>query len=126
MTDVAAAALLRGRALFIVAGFVEVLSFRRWCCPCNMSMQLPALFDALQLLDVGGSAAICSGAERVRARMLKWPCLQRAPSDTFQGNPIIPMLHDKYRSASLGLFAPLPDQVILSIFERLRSVDLHK
>ena len=91
-----------------------------------MSLQLPALLDALQLLDVGGNAAICAGAMRVRARMLKWPCLQTASSQSFQGNPIIPMLHEKSRSASLGMFAPLPDQVILSIFERLQSADLHK
>ncbi len=91
-----------------------------------MSLQVPALHDALQLLDVGGNPAVCVAADRVLARMLKWPRMQSDPSENCRSDPIIPVLHDDTRSASLGMFAPLPDQVILNIFERLQSSDLHK
>ena len=91
-----------------------------------MSLQVPALHDALQLLDVGGNPAVCVGADRVLARMLKWPRMQSDPSEHRRSVPIIPVLHDDTRIASLGMFAPLPDQVILNILERLQSSDLHK
>ena len=90
-------------------------------------LPLPApLQDALQLLDVGGDAAICAGVERVRDRMLKWNRMQSAPDEIGQPISIVPVVNYEARSAALGMFAPLPDQVILSIFERLQSADLRK
>ena len=91
-----------------------------------MSLHVPVLHDALQLLDVGGNAAICTGVDRVRARMLTWPLMQSTVSKNVESRSVIPIHHDADRSASLGMFAPLPDQVIFNIFERLQSQDLRK
>jgi hypothetical protein len=91
-----------------------------------MSSHVPVLHDALQLLDVGGNAAICAGVDRVRARMLTWPLMQSTLSKNVESCSVFPIHHDAARNASLGMFAPLPDQVIFNIFERLQSKDLRK
>jgi hypothetical protein len=92
-----------------------------------VTLPVPApLHDALQLLDVGGDAAICAGVQRVLDRMLKWNRTQSAPDESAQPISIVPVVNYEARSAALGMFAPLPDQVILSIFERLQSADLRK
>ncbi len=100
-----------------------------YCYLTAMSLHVPALHDALQLLDVGGNAAICAGVDRVRTRMLTWPLMQSTVSKNVESCPVIPIHHvhhDAARNASLGMFAPLPDQVIFNIFERLQSKDLRK
>ena len=96
--------------------------------PASLSMPLlvPALNDALLLLDAGGNFAVATGVERVRARMLKWHRAQSAALDAPQNDQVLPVLNDAARSASLGLFAPLPDNIILDILERLQSQELRK
>jgi hypothetical protein len=91
-----------------------------------MSLETPALHDALQLLDVGGNAAVSAGVDRVRARMLAWPSSRSAPSKDVEVRPVITAVLDEARIAPLGMFAPLPDQVILNILERLHGNDLYK
>jgi hypothetical protein len=91
-----------------------------------MSVDTPLLNAALQLLDVGGNAAVCDGVDRVRTRMLQWPSLRSSHVEDVRAAPMISLVHDEVRSSSLGMFAPFPDQVILNILERLQSKDLHK
>jgi hypothetical protein len=91
-----------------------------------MSVETPLLLGALQLLDVGGNAAVCVGVDRLRARMLKWHSLKSTHPEDIQASPVISLFTDKARSESLGMFAPFPDQVILNILERLQSTDLHR
>ena len=90
-----------------------------------MTFLVPELSDALLLLDVGGNPAVCSGVERVRARMVKWPHAQSAQAAP-ESSPVVPVLNDGARIASLGMFALLPDNIILDILERLQSQDLRR
>ena len=92
----------------------------------SMPLLVPAFNDALLLLDAGGNFAVASGVERVRARMLKWPRAQSAVLEAPKSDQVLPVLNDAARSASLGLFAPLPDSIILDILERLQSQELRK
>jgi hypothetical protein len=91
-----------------------------------MSAHVSVLHEALKLLDVGGSSAICAGVDRVRARILTWPLVQFTSSNDVPICPAIPRPHDTSRNAALGMLAPLPDQVIFNILERLQSKDLRK
>lgn len=91
-----------------------------------MAAEPSLLHDALHLLDAGGNAAICVGVDRVRARMMEWPGLRSAHPEDTRASAVHSFFHDDARSASLGMFAPLPDQVILNVLQRLHGKDLHK
>jgi hypothetical protein len=84
------------------------------------------LHEALELLNVGGHSAICSGVDRVRARILRWQKLPSVTSEAVQNVSFNPNVKDEARCTSLGMFSQLPDLVILSILERLQSQDLRK